>query len=106
METKQIWYEAHFSEYSPCIIERLVVKETARMIVYETTSRHSHTSELVTRQEKACKVSSYKQFFSQKENAIDALTEWLKSKADAHRRSAQGINDLANNIKIVPIPTP
>jgi hypothetical protein len=106
METKQIWYEVRFSEWSPCIQERLVVKETASMIVYETISRHWNTRELVTRQTKARKVSSNYQFFSQKENAIDALNVWIKSKADGHLKSAQRIADLANNIKIVPIPTP
>ena len=64
---KTIWYEVRFSEWSPCIEERLVVKETASMIIYETTSRH-RSAELVTYQTKARKVSCNHQFFSQKEN--------------------------------------
>jgi hypothetical protein len=103
---KTIWYEVRFCEWSPLVVERLVVKETASMIIYETTSKHRKTCELVTHQTKACKVSSVNQYFSQKENAIDALSTWLKFRADLHRESAQVIVNLANNIKIAPIPTP
>ena len=104
---KTIWYEVRFSEWSPSVEERLVVKETASMIIYEKTTKHwPRAGELVTHQTKARKVSSSSQFFSQKENAIDALSVWLKCRADGHRKSAQRIVDLANNIKIAPIPTP
>jgi head-tail adaptor len=103
---KTIWYEVRFCEWSPLVVERLVVKETASMIIYETTSKHWPTCELVTHQTRARKVSSGSQFFSQKEDAIDTLSTWLKFRADLHSESAQAIVNLANNIKIAPIPTP
>ena len=104
--TETIWYEVNYSEWCPCINERLVVKETAQMVKYKTIyydwQRKAHV-EFFTR---ARKVSDGQEWFADRQQAVDSLTAWLRRREADHISTAAELADHAANIKIVPIKNP
>lgn len=100
------WYEVSYSFYSPCIEERLVVKETAQMVEYKTTRYDWRTKTHVESSTRARKVSDSREWFADRQQAVDSLTAWLREREADHLRTAAKLADHAANIKIVPIQNP
>lgn len=100
------WYEVSYSEWSPCIEERLVVKETAQMVEYKTTSCNWPTKTHVESSTRARKVSNGREWFADRQQAVDSLTAWLRKREADHISAAEKLADHAANIKIVPIQNP
>ena len=87
-KVKTIWYEVNFSEWSPRIEERLVVKETALMVEYEVSRYNWGTKTHSTSRRRARKISSDTEFFQSRENAMERLGKWLKDREAQHLEAA------------------
>lgn len=100
------WYEVNYSEWMPCIEERLVVKETALMVEYKITRYDWRTKTNVESSTRARKVSDGREWFADRQQAVDSLTTWLRKREADHISKAAKLADHAANIKIVPIQNP